>query len=1107
MDLARRANPPMLASVIEATGSSGFRRGRPTEHLRVIYGLSRADCIAGRFSPSAEAPASGRPFGQLARGTGSRCTDGVGLGIHGSYSGAAAHSIGNISAMLPYLESSHSLTLELWLRAPPQPESENAVPIVALGSERSADFDACARGDIGLRLSQNGGYLELELSSAVPIRGRHTCYHVEIDSRTVGGTFFRDSPAGAPQQLMLVIESGKPLRAYQNGERLRDLLLIPSYSDGAIAIEPQFSSWHLDHRLLFAPSRGSGNDWTGWSGEIFLFALYSAALTDEEVRSSFTAWLEDSAPLADARTIALVEDTPTMVMLSGKDPFDEAYSPRPAVASFAEITKLPTSGTLFLPSDRDSNSAPAAQSAAVVEADLPLPLPGGRVWYVPARDVAGVAAVTFEYRVLDGNGRVSPSAQVVLNITSRNDPPQPASGVVDVVVGMRTRFELRASDNDSALSHAVVHRLPSHGRLYAAATTEGGGQGDRDDEFAPGEESIVPLAIGDSLPVGEWALEYEYVGEGSVSLGNEGKRVLDHDSFAFGACDALGACSAVEDSGLVTLRVLNSLVAHPVSAIVEEDTPIVMALWGGRLSVHKLGAAPNETNPAAAGTAVPPILQTDEPLPVRIITPPSHGQLYPCRPALGAQACVAHKDRRTAQAGDSIECECCTPRACSLIPLGRGDQVDAGAKVVYVPARNYFNCATPPQHGGECVDELERTPGPDTFIFEAVDAQGGRSAPEAARLWVVSSDDKPQWTHPGQMRAQMLELTPLPALGISDPDGDLAEWGVQLSVSAGDLTLNTSALPDLRFELGDGMSDRFMYFTGRPSRVAAAFHGATYRAIELRNDSISIAIADPADGVLTHLPSLSVHVTPANALPYDAAVAHAPLSALIATWSLVGVLLCCGGFQLFAWFQRSCHPEEMESRAAERYEVLQEESYAAPGAMDSSDGEDFKAESSHSLRSWAIETTNESRNRKRAKLQRTLKRRGVDMGSGGFGAGRSPSTRTVRLAIQPPPVTSLTAGPCVGPSPSPGIGSGGCPSPTISSPSTPFSAVRTTMLSMIFGPRANVGESTAAKESEPTHGDCATDVPAPVSRNVSHEGVERDGHPRRTSNLYTVFPY
>jgi len=63
------------------------------------------------------------------------------------------------------------------------------------------------------------------------------------------------------------------------------------------------------------------------------------------------------------------------------------------------------------------------------------------------------------------------------------------------------------------------------------------------------------------------------------------------------------------------------------------------------------------------------------------------------------------------------------------------------------------------------------------------------------------------------------------------------------------------------------------------------------------------------------------------------------------------------------------------------------------------------------------------------------------------------------------------------------------------------------MLSMIFGPRANVGESTAAKESEPTHGDCATDVPAPVSRNVSHEGVERDGHPRRTSNLYTVFPY
>lgn len=886
-----------------------------------------------------------------------------------------------------------------------------------------------------------------------------------MDAPGPSGAFFTDGPAGAPQQLVLVLDEGQPLRAYRNGERLPGLLLIPSYAYGAIPISPQLAAWRPDWRLLLAPAGPRA----GWSGELFLIALHSAALSDAQIRSSFKAWLDDSAPVAAERAVAMPEDTPTLILLSGADPFDQEYSPRPPVPLMAEITALPTAGRIYLPATDDPVvGGPAAHSQPVGPQELPLPLPGGRIWYVPARDMAGDGVASFEYRVVDAAGQASPAAAVRLTISARNDPPTPQPVLVEVAAGAPRRFELTATDADSPLGRAVVRTLPTRGRLYLAsafrsASNTAGGEGAG--SAAAGSSRPAPLQAGDSLPAGEWGLVYEYGQGGSAVTDAErgGERVLANDSFEFGACDAAAACSPDDASARVDIRVLNGLTAHPLAAWLREDTAAVLALGVSRSSVGEAAAL---GGPSDAGFVLEPLLT------LRILSRPSEGELFPCTPPPRGRPCVAAVVPLPA----ALACSCCPPEDCGLLPLGPGDGVtgDAGL-LVYRPRPDYFNCPADARVETGCATGVAGTPSPDRFIFEAVAADGRKSAPAEASLWVTGAPDAPQWNPQGPLRAQMLELARLPPLHLRDPDGDDAAWGVQLRVESGFLNLNASALPNLHFELGDGASDRYMYFTGTPSAVAAGLDGATYRAIQLRNDSVSIAIADPAGAELVPLLPLHVYVTPADALPY-AEAPRPPLSALIATWSLVGLLVLCLGLQLFSWLGRSCHPEEMESRAAERYEVLQEESWAAdekrrtplergnapgrgtPGGGAGSDTESYgvDVEGSRSLRSWAVETKQESEGHKQAKLQRAIRRRAADpaAGAGDTGvAGPSAAVRAVQLAVQPP----LAA---VGAVPSPSAGASECgrASPTNSNPPTPLRPpITTTMLTMVFGQRARAG--------------------------------------------------
>jgi len=82
-------------------------------------------------------------------------------------------------------------------------------------------------------------------------------------------------------------------------------------------------------------------------------------------------------------------------------------------------------------------------------------------------------------------------------------------------------------------------------------------------------------------------------------------------------------------------------------------------------------------------------------------------------------------------------------------------------------------------------------------------------------------------------------------------DGDDTEWGVELSVLHGFLTLNETALPGLHFELGDGASDRYMYFTGRyTNKYTLCMYIALTRSSRLLILYISKLIGDGATGTL-----------------------------------------------------------------------------------------------------------------------------------------------------------------------------------------------------------------------------------------------------------------
>ncbi len=961
-----------------------------------LYAFHRDECNRRTITPTAN---RATPIGDLTLDPTTPCLPAVGINLRHptKRTRAAAVSETNISKLIPILQRTGAFSLELWLRAAPSPRGANAAaPILAIGGPDSGVPGACERGELSLLVAQAGDYIEFSVARAISFHQRLFCFRAEVDGADGGGGLLlgpltpgeadgggvshRDESLGPPRQLVFAVERGQPLRAYLDGELLPQPLLLPSYRPADFALEPTFD-WDAGHTLQLAPLASTAHGDAAWTGDILLVAMYDSALSADQVRSAHEAWLADSAPLVVDRNATVVEDSPTELLLSATDAFDAAYSPRASPPILLFVASLPARGELL----RTANS-----SVPVTADELPLPLPTGRVWYAPPRDLASpsasLAADSFEYFASQTGPverRDSELATLSIFIRPENDPPVTLAAQFDVDAEGLAVLHLAAEDVDSPLGDAVLLSLPGHGRLY------GRWQG------APS----AALAVGARLPPGEWALVFSFGGEvgGDVwPAERAGELVVATDEFRFAACDDSGLCDPV--GAAATLRVLNTLRATPMRTELREDSVATLRLGATRRDGAPVGQLHYYVHQL----------------------PRQHGSLFSCGAGLG----------------DGCDCAEPTTRNASVCEaLGVGERVEAGL-VWYEPAHDYF--------------------GIDAFAFEVRDERGRRSPPAEVTLTVSGRADAPRVrgepSLAAAMSAEALAPAPLPPLNLVDPDGDGAAWGVELSCEHGFLTLNETVLPRLFFELGDGVSDRSMFFSGVPSAVSAAFEGATYRAIDVRNDTVSLVVSDAHGGGTTtsargaRLAVVDVRVH-ASAAARAQVSRRAPLSAIIATWSTIGALLLLCSISFFGWLQRSCHPEELEQRAAELYDELRDIERESEvlrglppggggGGGDDDDVADSEASKPTSLRGWALDAKQQ---RRRARLGSRRRSSGDDDRDGLRGSSGSGGVDWVRT-----PSEESRATPAAARSPISEVASPG---------SAARPAVTTRMLEVVFGTR------------------------------------------------------
>jgi hypothetical protein len=558
------------------------------------------------------------------------------------------------------------------------------------------------------------------------------------------------------------------------------------------------------------------------------------------------------------------------------------------------------------PASPSPTNAAFSPARPVTANDLPLLLPEGWVWYMPSANAytadrdhhrgqaPGPSASSFQYFVQDGEQQ-SELGSVGIVLAGVNDAPVGISSQVDAYVGVPAAFRLKARDIDSPLDTAYLVSTPMHGTLHRAS--EGAA--------ASGAVLGPALKVGDVLSSSEWRLIYLHQpaddAERSPKIEKPVTDLLLRDNFRFRVCDAnkAGAAACSTADAIVELAVHSALGAVPGETVLFEESPGVVRLQGldrrGSAFQFVVSEAPRE------GALYPCV-----PYPTRPPQPPPSAPPSPARPptfvAFVGQPSVTHE----------VSEDCCLEPQCLQQKLGVGQPLasSSSGKAVFVPPVDYYNCATHDCTGGRAAATA--------FSFFVRDEHGRRSANAVHTIWVRNVNDRPTWTGAHHMSAEALQRTPLPLLGLREPDGDAATWEVQLQAVHGFLSLPQTSLQRLAFTLGDGTSDRLMRMSGVPSAVLAALNGATYRAIdEGQNDTVIVSIADPRGSTLSPIGKLEVQVTSAvTSADDDVGV---DVTAAVALWVVIGAVLLLCGVQIFGWLQRCCHPEAAEAAANYRY--------------------------------------------------------------------------------------------------------------------------------------------------------------------------------------------
>ncbi|MEA2879412.1 MAG: large repetitive protein [Hyphomicrobiales bacterium] len=283
----------------------------------------------------------------------------------------------------------------------------------------------------------------------------------------------------------------------------------------------------------------------------------------------------NDAPVANPNTITVIEDTPTAINVLGND--TDVDGPGPLALD--SITG--TSGTTTIVAGNSYTLAVTGGSLAVSTA--------GALTFTPASNLAGNNVGSFSYVAKDGNGALSNSAAVTINVTPVNDAPSPtqdafsvnengAASVGNVITGNNGNGV--DSDVETPLANLTVNgiRIPGSGSFTSVPN---GGSATL--TFANGAQVTVDSSGNVTLAQNG---AFESLGAGQQDELTIQYRLLDTGDPA-GSGSGPGAPTTANANVRIVINGQNDapVAAADTSYTTAEDTPLVLAVLGNDTDV------------------------------------------------------------------------------------------------------------------------------------------------------------------------------------------------------------------------------------------------------------------------------------------------------------------------------------------------------------------------------------------------------------------------------------------------------------------------------------------------------------------------------------------
>ncbi|MEA2874670.1 MAG: hypothetical protein QOH67_4998, partial [Hyphomicrobiales bacterium] len=283
----------------------------------------------------------------------------------------------------------------------------------------------------------------------------------------------------------------------------------------------------------------------------------------------------NDAPVANPNTITVIEDTPTAINVLGND--TDVDGPGPLTLD--SITG--TSGTTTIVAGNSYTIAVSGGSLFVSTA--------GALTFTPTADVSGPGAGSFSYVAKDGNGALSGSAAVTINVTPVNDAPNPtqdafivnengAASVGNVITG--NNGSGIDSDVETPLANLTVNgiRIPGSGGF---TNVPNGGSATL--TFANGAQVTVDSSGNVTLAQNG---AFESLGAGQQDELTIQYRLLDTGDPA-GSGSGSGAPTTANANVRIVINGQNDapVAAADTSYTTAEDTPLVLAVLGNDTDV------------------------------------------------------------------------------------------------------------------------------------------------------------------------------------------------------------------------------------------------------------------------------------------------------------------------------------------------------------------------------------------------------------------------------------------------------------------------------------------------------------------------------------------